>query len=160
MLRIPESFSSLNLATKHRLHRPLGQRQRRVRSTVHFWLAALTALLIVALPWSSAEAGGTASAITTNTPTNERLAHARVSGRLGPWRRVEVVLTQSNEVDDAPFSGVVIARDAGGSEVRAVLPRPYEPESLFMMKVRSVIFRIVDLSRENELIVLFFGTKN
>lgn len=91
--------------------------------------------------------------------TGEQLAHPRVFGRLGPWKRAEVVLTQSNEVDDAPFSGVVIARDSSGHEVRASLPQPDEPESLFMMKVRSVMFRNVDASPDNELIVLYSAAK-
>ena len=131
--------------------------------------AALFALLTITLPWSTAKAGGSGMAPATTATaaiaaiaviaTGERLAHARVSGRLGPWPRAEVILTQSSDVDDAPFSGVVVARDASGTEVRVALPLPDEPKSLFMMKVRSVMFRNVDSSPDNELIVLYAATK-
>ncbi len=105
----------------------------------------------------------TAFAVTTAAPgtttiklaTNEQLAHKVVSGPLGPWSTARVWLTQSSEVDDAPYSGRVVAPDG---TVHA-LPPPDEPESAFMMKVRSVIFRNVDHSAERELIVLYSAAR-
>lgn len=156
MLRIRELFLIFNSATKHRVY---GRLRWPTQAAVFFSLATLFGLAALAVPCSKAEAAGTASNAASVTAPGERLAHARVSGRLGPWRRAEVVLTQSSELDDAPFSGVVIARDLSGNEVRAALPRPDEPDSLFMMKVRSVMFRNVDRSPDNELIVLYSAAK-
>ncbi len=86
---------------------------------------------------------------------NEQLAHKVLTGSLGPWSNAQVWLTQSSEVDDAPYAGRVVAADG---TVHA-LPAPDEPESTFMMKVRSVIFRNVDQSADKELIVLYSATK-
>lgn len=85
----------------------------------------------------------------------EQLAHKVVTGALGPWSHAQVWLTQSSEVDDAPFAGRVVATDG---TVHA-LPAPDEPESTFMMKVRSVMFRNVDQQPDKELIVLYSAAK-
>lgn len=86
---------------------------------------------------------------------NEQLAHKVLTGALGPWNIAQVWLTQSSEVDDAPYSGRVVAADG----TVHVLPAPDEPESAFMMKVRSVMFRNVDQSADKELIVLYSAAK-
>ena len=156
MSRIRESFLRLNLATACRKRCSLGRSKSRIANAS---LATLLACVALMLPCSKVEADSLPVVAATGTASSEPLAHPRVSGRLGPWRRAEVVLTQSGDVDDAPFSGIVIARDSSGNEVRAPLPRPDEPESLFLMKVRSVMFRNVDQAPDNELIVLYSAAK-
>ena len=142
MLKVRRAFSRLNVASKQCPQRPVGHPQRSVFSAAFFPIATLFAVILLALPPSKAEAvAATTAAATDAGMVGQQLAHSRVSGRLGPWRRAEVVLTQSSEIDDAPFSGLVVTRDPAGNEVRTALPLPDEPESLFMMKVRSVIFR-------------------
>ena len=160
MLKVRRAFSRLNVASKHGPQRPVNHPQRSVFSAAFFPIATLFAVILLALPPSKAEAvAATTAAATDAGMVGQQLAHSRVSGRLGPWRRAEVVLTQSSEIDDAPFSGLVVTRDPAGNEVRTALPLPDEPESLFMMKVRSVIFRNVDQSPDNELIVLYSAAK-
>lgn len=104
---------------------------------------------------STKTAATTAKAAVIKLAANEQLAHKVVTGSLGPWARGHVWLTQSSEVDDAPFAGRVVAPDGA---IHA-LPAPDEPESVFLMKVRSVMFRNVDRSPDKELIVLYSAAK-
>ena len=110
---------------------------------------------------SPAQTSRTAAALFSaiKIESTEQMAHKVVTGALGPWSRAEVWLTQASEVDDAPFKGrVVVTSDTKPAAVHE-LPPPDEPESLFLMKVRAVMFRNVDQGADKELIVLYAATR-
>ncbi|MBL8311076.1 MAG: hypothetical protein JNL19_11680 [Burkholderiales bacterium] len=141
-------------------------RRPRCRSPRFALLSALrVALIAAALPLIAPLAAAlapsnppkTTSAATITISGNEQLAHPVVSGRLGPWRRAELWLTQSNDVDDAPFRGRVVI--AGTPATIHTLPPPDETGSNFMMKVRAVMFRQIGTSAERALIVLYSATQ-
>lgn len=81
----------------------------------------------------------------------ERLAHEVVSGALGPWAKVRVVLTQADDVNESPFTGRVVLADGQTTP----LPAPDEPAVNFMMTVNAVAFRSVDADAVKELLVLY-----
>lgn len=81
----------------------------------------------------------------------ERLAHQVITGALGPWAKVQVVLTQAEDAEDAPFTGYVVL--ASGQVLP--LPAPAEPAEFFMMRVNAVALRSVDADANKELLVLY-----
>lgn len=114
---------------------------------------------LIAHAESMLSAAKTAASATKAAPVklaaNEQLAHKVLSGSLGPWVSAQVWLTQSSELDDAPYTGRVVAPDGAVH----TLPAADEPESTFLMNVRSVMFRNVDQLPDNELIVLYTATR-
>lgn len=116
-----------------------------------FFAATVTAALTV----TSAAAAVDSAKPAIQLAAGEQMAHKVVAGALGPWQQASVWLTQSDTIDDGPYSG----RVAGADGSVHPLPPPDEPESAFMMKVRAVMFRNVDQDSSKELIVLFSAVR-
>lgn len=92
-------------------------------------------------------------------PEGEQLAHKIVSGAIGPWKTAQVLLTQSKEVLDGPFSGKVVANPGEKDEVTYDLQPPYDAQAPFLITVRAVMFRSIDRSTQKALIILYSVTK-
>lgn len=116
-----------------------------------FFAGAVTAVLTVTSGVSAAEPERPAIRLAPG----EQMAHKGVVGALGPWKRASVWLTQSDTVDEGPFTGRVVGADGRVHP----LPPPDEPEPLFRMKVRAVMFRNVDPDSGKALIVLYSAAR-
>lgn len=116
-----------------------------------FFAGTVTALLIATPNVAAADPERPAIQLAPG----EQMAHKVVVGALGPWKRASVWLTQSDTKDDEPYTGRVVDVDGRVHP----LPPPDEPESVFMMKVRAVMFRNVAPDSGNALIVLYSAVR-
>lgn len=120
-------------------------------STAMIGLSAklLALALIAAIPFAGVRAAPPSCSAATDK--GRELAHPAVSGSIGPFRPVVVLLTRSADIDRGAFD--VRLRLAGGKCV--VLPGPDDPNQVFLYDVKAVMLTPVRRARGNVLVVLF-----
>ncbi len=86
---------------------------------------------------------------------SRELAHPRVKGAAGPYRRTTLTLTRPAGKATSRFMGVL---DVGGGK-RLALDGPDEPDDFFYLDVKAVVFTPIDRSRANGIVVLYNSSK-
>lgn len=124
------------------------------------WMLVLAACLLVIQPGLSNPAfAGEPTNPAIQLTSGEQLAHKVLTGSVAHWPKVQLWLTQSSEIDDAPFVGRVVAPNAAGAEVTYTLPLPDEGASSFLMKVLSVMFVNTGSGTGQDIVVIYSAAK-